>query len=102
MRDFLLNEALKRLATEAATRLSSLVAAGEELPFDVDADAGEDSPFYSYVPLTGRYVVEHADELRSLPGFPAAREATMEAGIAAAYLEARGEIVPPDPAPVPS
>jgi len=97
VRDFLLNEALKRLSTEAATRLSSLVAAGEEIPFDVGADAGEDSPFYSYVPLTGRYVVEHADELRALPGFAAAREAVTESGVAAAYLEQRGEPVSPDP-----
>jgi hypothetical protein len=97
VRDFLLNEALTRLATEAATRLSSLLAAGEEIPFDVGADVGEDSPFYSYVPLTGRYVTEHADELRALPGFAAAREAAVEAGIAAPYLESRGEIVPPDP-----
>jgi hypothetical protein len=97
VRDFLLNEALKRLAIEAATRLSTLVATGEEIPFDVAADAAEDSPFYSYVPLTGRYVREHAHELRSLPGFGPAREATAEAGVAASYLEARGEAVPADP-----
>lgn len=97
MRDFLLNEALKRLATEAATRLSSLVAAGDPIPFDIAADAGDESAFYSYVPLTGRYVLDHADELRSLPGFAPAREAVAEAGVAAPYLESRGEIVPPDP-----
>ena len=97
MRDFLLNESIKRLATEAATRFSSLVAMGEEIPFDVAADGGEDSAFYSYVPMTGRYVLDHADELRSLPSFAAAREATVEAGVAAPYLEARGEAVPADP-----
>lgn len=97
MRDFLLNEALKRLATEAATRFATLVATGEEIPFDVAADAGEDSPFYSYVPLTGRYVREHADELQALPSFAAAREAAVEAAVAAPYLEARGESVPADP-----
>jgi hypothetical protein len=97
VRDFLLNEALKRLATEAATRLSTLVATGEEIPFDVAADSGEDSPFYSYVPLTGRYVLAHAHELRLLPSFGPAREATAEAGVAASYLEARGEAVPADP-----
>jgi hypothetical protein len=97
VRDFLLNESLKRLATEAASRLSSMVAMGEEIPFDVAADAGDDSAFYSYVPMTGRYVVDHADELRALPSFGAAREATVEAGVAAAYLEARGEAVPADP-----
>jgi hypothetical protein len=98
VRDFLLNESIKRLATEVAGRFSSMVAMGEEIPFDVAADAGDDSAFYSYVPMTGRYVLEHAEELRSLPSFPAAREAVVEAGVAAPYLEARGEAVPPDPA----
>ncbi len=97
MRDFLLNEALKRLATEAATRFSSLVASGDQIPFDVAAEAGDDSAFYSYVPLTSRYVEERADELRSLPSFGPAREAAVEAGVAAPYLEARGESVPADP-----
>ncbi|HYG95694.1 MAG TPA: hypothetical protein VD741_01175 [Solirubrobacterales bacterium] len=97
MRDFLLNESIKRLATEAASRLSSLVAMGEEIPFDVAADSGDDSAFYSYVPMTGRYVVEHDEELRSLPSFAAAREAAVEAAVAAPYLEARGEAVPADP-----
>ena len=97
MRDFLLNESIKRLATEAATRLSSMVAMGEEIPFDVAADAGDDSAFYSYVPMTGRYVSEHAEELRGLPSFGPAREATLEAGVAASYLEARGQGVPADP-----
>ena len=97
MRDFLLNESIKRLATETASRLSSLVAMGEEIPFDVAADAGDESSFYSYVPMTGRYVAEHAEELRGLPSFAAAREATVEAGVAASFLEARGETVPADP-----
>lgn len=97
MRDFLLDEALRRLATEAATRLSTLVAEGEQIPFDVGADSGEESAFYSYVPLTAHFVVEHADELRALPSFAPAREAATEAGVAAPYLEARGESVPADP-----
>jgi hypothetical protein len=97
VRDFLLNESVKRLATEAASRLSLMVAMGEEIPFDVAAEAGDDSAFYSYVPMTGRYVVDHADELRGLPSFGAAREATVESGVAAAYLEVRGESVPADP-----
>jgi len=97
VRDFLLNESIKRLATEAATRFSSLVAMGEEIPFDVAADGGEEAAFYSYVPMTGRYVLDHAEELRSLPSFAAAREATVEAGVAAPYLEARGEAVLADP-----
>jgi hypothetical protein len=97
VRDFLLNEALKRLSTEAATRFSTLVASGDQIPFDVAAEDGDESAFYSYVPLTSHYVVERAEELRSLPSFAPAREAVMEAGVAASYLEARGETVPADP-----
>jgi hypothetical protein len=97
VRDFLLNESIKRLATEAATRLGTLVAMGEEIPFDVAADAGDESSFYSYVPMTGRYVADHAEELRALPSFGPAREAAVEAGVAAPYLEERGQAVPADP-----
>ncbi len=97
MRDFLLTEALRRLATEAATRFSGLVASGETIPFDVATEAGEESAFYSYVPLTSRFVEERSEELRSLPSFGPAREAAVEAGVAAPYLEERGESVPADP-----
>src|SRR4051794_5664679 len=74
-----------------------MVAMGEEIPFDVAADAGDESAFYSYVPMTGRYVAEHAEELRALPSFASAREATVEAGVATSFLEARGQAVPADP-----
>jgi hypothetical protein len=97
VRDFLLNESIKRLATETATRLSTMVAMGEEIPFDVAADAGDESSFYSYVPMTGRYVADHAEELRALPSFGPAREAAVEAGVAAPYLEERGQGVPAEP-----
>jgi hypothetical protein len=97
VRDFLLNEALKRLAAEAATRFSSLVAGGDQIPFDVAAESGDDSAFYSYVPLTSRFVEERARELCSLPSFGPAREAAIEAAVAAPYLESRGEPVPADP-----
>jgi len=97
VRDFLLNESIKRLATETATRLSTLVAMGEEIPFDVAADSGDESSFYSYVPMTGRYVADHAEEMRALPSFGPAREAAVEAGVAAPYLEERGQGVPADP-----
>ncbi len=97
MRDFLLNEALKRLATEAATRFSSLVASGDQIPFDVAAENGDEASFFSYVPLTSRFVEERSQELRSLPSFGPAREAAVEAGVASPYLEARGESVAADP-----
>ena len=46
VRDFLLNEALKRLAADAAVRLSALVAGGEQIPFDVAEEDGPESAFY--------------------------------------------------------
>jgi hypothetical protein len=97
VRDFLLNETLRRLATEVATRLNAMVAEGEEIPFDVATDTAEDSPFYSYIPQTGRYVAERAAVLHELPSWSAAREAVVEAGVASTYLESRGEVVPPEP-----
>ncbi|MGH2937971.1 MAG: hypothetical protein ACRDPE_07620 [Solirubrobacterales bacterium] len=97
MRDFLLNESLRRLATEAATRFNAMVAEGEQIPFDVATDTAEESPFYSYVPQTGRFVEERVCELHGLSSWNAAREAVVEAGVASTYLEGRGEMVPPEP-----
>lgn len=96
MRDPVLNEALQRLAAEAATRFSSLVATGDEIPFDVAEEAGEGALFYRYVPLTTRFVGEREAELRSLPSFGPACGAVNAAGLAAPYLEARGLQVPAD------
>jgi hypothetical protein len=98
VRDPLLNETLRRLAAEAATKFTTLVASGDQIPFDVAESAGPDEAFFhSYVPLTGRYVRERESELRSLPAFEPAREAVALAGLAAPYLEQRGESVPADP-----
>jgi hypothetical protein len=97
VRDPLLNEALRRLAAEASTRFATLVASGDQIPFDVAEQAGPDEAFFhSYVPLTARYVREREAEVRSLPGFEPAREAVDAAGVAAPYLEQRGEVVPAD------
>jgi hypothetical protein len=96
VRDRLLNESLTRLAAEAAIRLSSMVAAGDQIPFDVDAEGGDDSLFYSYRPLTSDYVRDHDAELRALEAFGPARDAVAAADVSTAYLEARGEQVPGD------
>jgi hypothetical protein len=95
--DRLLNDALTRLASEAAIKLSALVAGGDQIPFDVDAESGEDAAFYSYRPLISPYVRDHEAELRGLDAFAPARDAVAAAGLASNYLEARGEIVPGDP-----
>jgi hypothetical protein len=97
VRDPILNEALRRLATDAATRLSALVASGDQIPFDVAEQSGPDSLFHSYTPLTARYVRDHESELRALPSFEPARSAVLAADVAASYLEQGGEPVPAEP-----
>lgn len=98
MRDPLLNESLRRLAAEAATRFTTLVAGGDQIPFDVAESAGPDEAFFhSYVPLTARYVRAREGELRTLPAFEPARDAVAMAGVAAPYLEQLGESVPAEP-----
>jgi hypothetical protein len=98
VRDPLLNEALRRLAAESATHFTTLVASGDQIPFDVAESAGPDDAFFhSYVPLTSRYVREREAELQSLPAFEPAREAVSLSGVAAPYLEQRGESVPSEP-----
>lgn len=97
MHDSVLNEALKRLAAEASTRFSSLVATGDEIPFDVAENNGESSHFYRYVPLTSNFIDSHAAELSSLPGYGPARGAVVASGVAAPFLESRGLPVASDP-----
>lgn len=97
MRDDALDQALRRLSAEAATRLSSLLASGDQIPFDVAESTGEESFFHSYVPLTERFVAERADELRSLPAFEPACEAVIATGVAAPYMETLGVGIPADP-----
>jgi hypothetical protein len=97
MHDSVLNEALKRLAAEASTRFTSLVATGDEIPFDVAENNGESSHFYRYVPLTSNFIDSHVGELQSLPGYGPARGAVAAAGVAAPFLEERGLSVTSDP-----
>lgn len=97
MHDPVLDEALKRLAAEASTRFTSLVATGDEIPFDVAENNGESSHFYRYVPLTSRYIGAHLEELKSLPSYGPARGAVASSDVAAPYLEARGLPVPSEP-----
>src|SRR3712207_4204798 len=89
-----LHEAIRRLSTEAASRLATLVAGGDSIPFAVAEDGGDGAFFTRYAPLTRRYVIERADEVRSLPSFGAACAAVASADVAAPYLEARGLPVP--------
>jgi hypothetical protein len=86
---------LDALARDAAERLRQLVAAGEELPFEVTGP-GEDSPFSQYAPQTGRFIREHWAALAELDSFSEACAAIGAAELAGPYLEQLNEPVPPD------
>ena len=96
MRNLVVREGLVAMAGDAAERLHALVAAGEELPYEV-REPGDGSPLCRYQPLTQRFVRDHAGELRSLDSFGAACAAIEAAGLAAAYLERMGVGVPAEP-----
>jgi hypothetical protein len=96
MRDLVVREAVQEMARDAAKRFRELVAAGEEIPYDVN-ESGEGAPIPQYVPLTERFVRDHASVLHELDSFGAACAAIEAGGLARPYLEDNGIEVPPDP-----
>ena len=85
------------MAEDAAGRLQALVAAGEEIPYDV-REPGEAGALPQYVPLTHRFIREHVDALRGLDSFGAACAALEASGAASPYLERLGLRPPAEPA----
>jgi len=75
-----LEEALRRLAVEAADMFEDLLATGAELPFDLQVSESEESilPMYSYAPLTAQFIGDNVAELRRLEAFVEVRELSSE------------------------
>jgi hypothetical protein len=69
-----LEEALRRLAVEAADLFEELLATGAEMPFDLEPTDDGPLPMYSYAPLTGQFIERHMAELRRLEAFVEVRE----------------------------
>ena len=84
------------MAFDAAERLRELIAAGEEIPYEV-REPGDGSPLCRYEPQTEVFVHDHAGELRRLESFGTACAAIEIAGLATAYLERMGIGIPEDP-----
>ena len=74
------------MARDAAERLRELIAAGEEIPYEVH-EPGDGSPLCQYEPLTERFIRDHAGQLRELDSFGACCAAIEAAGLAAGYLQ---------------
>jgi hypothetical protein len=85
MRDLVASEALRTMARDAAKRFRELVAAGHEIPYDVQ-EPGSGSPLPRYVPLTQRFVRDHAPALLELDSFGSACAAIESAELAGTYL----------------
>jgi hypothetical protein len=96
MRDLVVREAIVTMAVDAADCFRDLLAEGAEIPYDVREPGEGGSPLPQYVPLTHRFVREHAASLRALDSFGAACAALESADLAAPYLEAGGVPVPPE------
>jgi hypothetical protein len=69
-----LEQALRRLAVEAADVFQELLASGAEMPFDLEPSEEGPLPMYSYAPLTGQFIERHLVELRRLEAFVEVRE----------------------------
>jgi hypothetical protein len=95
MRDLVVREALKAMAADAAERLRQLTASGAQIPYDVE-EPGAGAPLPQYVPLTERFIGDHAPVLTELDSFGSGCAAIESAGLARAYLEALGVACPFD------
>jgi hypothetical protein len=71
-----LEQALRRLAVEAADIFEELLASGADLPFDLEVSKSDQSPLpmYSYAPLTGEFIERNLAEVRRLEAFVEVRE----------------------------
>jgi hypothetical protein len=69
-----LEEALRRLAVEAADLFEELLASGSQMPFDLEPSDDGPLPMFSYAPLTGQFIESHLAELRRLEAFIEVRE----------------------------
>ena len=83
------------MAADAAERFRGLVAAGYEIPYDVE-ESGNGSPLPRYIPLTERFVRDNAPALLELDSFGSACAAIESAELAGPYLEEFRIRVPPD------
>ena len=89
MRDLVLREGLKTMAGDAALRLRELLAAGQEIPYEV-RESGNGSPLAEYMPQTSRFIRDRVAELVALDSFGSTCAALESAGLAGVYLEEMG------------
>jgi hypothetical protein len=96
MRDLVIDEGLRAMASDAAERLRELVGEGEEIPYEV-IEPGNGSALCRYEPRTEAFVRDHAPQLRELDSFGSVCAALESSQLAEPYLAEMGIAVPEEP-----
>jgi hypothetical protein len=98
VRNAALHHHLEAFTVEASGRLSAELAAGAEMPFEIDEERGGRTSLYCYRPLTGMFIRERLDLLSTVGAWGSAVEAMGGSDAVAVYLQEHGEVrVPTDP-----
>jgi hypothetical protein len=99
VRNAALHHQLEALTVDASSRLSAELAAGAEMPFELDEERGGGRPsLYCYRPLTGLFIAQHAPALSVLGSWEAAESRLAASDALPDYLQEQGETrVPTDP-----
>lgn len=97
MRSVQLQPALTAFLEQAAARLHADVAAGAEVPFELEARTARmrGASLYCYRPLTDPFIAERFAELRRLDAYAPARAQLERCEALERYLLARGIEAPP-------
>lgn len=88
-----LEQALRTFIEQASLYLQGQLDRGAEIPFELASSStrgGLRTPLYSYRPLTGDFVIQHASALRALDGYTPAVHLIAGAEGLERYLHSRG------------
>ena len=101
MRNVVLHRLLETYTVDTSSRLVAAMAAGAEMPYELGSEhaigGGAGGPvFYSYKPLTGRFIADHRQLLGQLPSHEPAVRALAECEALDVYLAKRGAVRMPD------
>ena len=93
MRNPALHRRLETFAVEASGLLSTRVAAGEEMGFELCEEGGHGgAPLYCYRPLTAPFIRERRGSVSTLPSHAPAAQLLAECETLDLYLSAHGEV----------
>ena len=90
MRNAALHHQLETFTVEASGRLSAELAAGAEMPFEIDEERGGRTSLYCYRPLTGLFIDKHAPVLSTLASWGVAETRLTASDALPIYLREQG------------